>query len=95
MDGGQAQPSAGGEFPGGEERLEGPGGDLGAHAGPGVGDGERGVVPWIDSGAGVTGALVGEVSAGGGDGQGAPVGHGVAGVDGQVEQGLLEPPGSA
>ena len=81
------------KFLGGEERLESAGGYLWAHAGPGVGDGELGVVPWVDAGADMTSTLVGEAAAGGGDGQGAAVRHGIAGVDGQVEQGLLDPPG--
>jgi hypothetical protein len=74
---------------GGEERLEDPGPGRRLHADAGVADRQH----HVPAGAGAElGGGVGlvELDVGGLDGQPAAVGHGVAGVDHQVHQHLLE-----
>ncbi len=85
----QAKPRALADRLGGEERVEGALDHLGRHAGTGVGDADADVL------AGTHAARVGSVGAvevcvAGLDGERATVGHGVAGIDDQVEDRALE-----
>ena len=89
IDGGQPKAGALARGLGGEERLEDSAQVLRRDAGPGVGDGEMGAVagggPGVLNGVGLVdqGDIDGELEF-------AASGHGVAGVDGEVEQRLLE-----
>ena len=89
VDSGQAQAGSLALGLGGVERLAGAGDDLGRHPGAGVADGHgdvaagRQVVP--EGGVGLV-----DLGVGGLDGQGPAAGHGVAGVDGEVDQDLLD-----
>ena len=84
----QPEPGALADRLGGEERIEGARDHVGRHAGAGVGDAERDVLPRRQV-ALARGALV-EPFVGGLDGEAAAVGHGVARVDAEVEQRVLE-----
>ena len=89
VDGGQAEAGALADILGGEERLEDLGHDLGRHAGAGVLDLDQHVLAGRHAVAGELQALaLGDVARA--DGERAAVGHGVAGVDGEVDDHLLE-----
>ena len=81
----QPEPAAGAWALGGEERLEYPLPDLGRHAGPGIRDGQG------DIGARLQfGRLTFHRHQPGVDDEMAALGHGVARVDRQVQQGVLD-----
>ena len=76
---------------GGEERLEDPLQSLGIHSRAGVGHGDADVVAGPDLDAGVRHSeLAVEPFPGGGDGQPTTRCHGIAGVEREVEQDLLQ-----
>ena len=83
-----AQAAAHAELLGGEEGLEDPRQGAAVHAHAVVGDGDLHVVAGRDFEVG--GGVHVEVLEGRFDAQLAPVGHRVAGVEGQVEEGVLE-----
>ena len=89
IDGGQAQAGAAVQFLGGEERLENPAQVLRRDAAAGVAEGQadvaaRGRLGVLMRGGGIQG------DGGGFDAEPAAAGHGVAGIDGQIEQDLLD-----
>jgi len=87
--GGQAQAGAFALGLGGEERLERPVDDVLGHPGAGVADFQADVPPRRQPDA--AGSMVRvDTLAGGGDDQLPACGHGVAGVDGQVDEDLLD-----
>ena len=89
-DGGQAEAGPFARSLGGEQGLEDACPDIGGHADAGVADGQQD----IGAGAGVIGLGIGFVERDivGHDGEPAAFGHGVAGVDGQVQDHLLHLP---
>ena len=88
---GQPEPGALAHLLGGEEGLEDVRLDLGGHAVAGIADREHDVGARLDLGMGPgVGLVQGHVA--GRERQPAPVRHRVAGVDGQVEQDLLDLP---
>ena len=89
VDRGQPEPGSGALALGGVEGLEGVVHHFGRHPGAGVADPQSHVPAGPDPRS--PGHRVGvHDDVGGVDAQGAPVGHGVAGVDGQVDQYLLD-----
>ena len=89
VDGGQPQPSPGALRLGGEERLEHVLGDVGGHSGAAIADPQPHVAAKLCLGPpGDSFVVHGDVA--GVDGQRAAAGHGVAGVDGEVHQHLLQ-----
>jgi hypothetical protein len=91
LDGGQPQAGAAPPFLGGEKRLENAAQIFRGDAGPGIAEGEADELAW--GGLGMEAGL-GRVNmdGGGADQELAAFGHGVAGVDGQVDQNLLQHP---
>ena len=86
---GKTQAAALADILGGVERLEDVAQHLRRHAGPGIGHRQQDVVPGRDVVArGRIGFVEGGVA--GLDDQGATVGHGVARVEGQVQQCVLD-----
>ncbi len=88
VDGGEAEAGAFALFLGGEEGVEDFGDDFGWDTGAGIGDGEA------DEGAGAAVGVGfefvgGELGVGGGERDGTAVGHGVAGIDGEVDDDLF------
>lgn len=73
----------------GKEPLEDMGLDCLGDAGAGIGDLEVDIATWGQWG-GRSGGGVGEGKVGGTEGENTPVGHGIAGVDAEVEQHLVE-----
>ena len=89
IDGGQAQAGALADFLGGEKRLEEMAQGGVVHAAAGVGDAQADEM--AGAGFGIDHAGDGFEDAGSGaDGQASAVGHGVAGVDGEVDQDLFD-----
>ena len=84
IDHAEAEAGALADFLGGEEGLERALGDLGRHAEPGVGDGQLDIVSVWNVGIGL------DPHRAAGEAQHAAVGHGVAGVDREVEHRDLE-----
>ena len=80
----QAEPGALADLLGGEEGLERAGGDVLGHSGAGVADGQLDIAAVVELG------VAADLDLAGGEGQHSAVGHGVAGVDGEVEHGDLE-----
>ena len=91
VDGGKSQAGALARRPGGEEGLEGTGHRLRVHAAAGVADGEFRAQPRPGPGPHRAGGFA-EVGRPGGERQDAPFRHRVAGVQGQVDQHLLDLP---
>ncbi|GJD67564.1 hypothetical protein MMMDOFMJ_0480 [Methylobacterium gnaphalii] len=85
----ESEPGALADLLGGEERLEGLGGHLRRHAGPGVCDGDHHVLALRDAEI-VGGVALVDMRIGGLDGQPAAGGHRVARVDGEVQERALE-----
>ncbi len=88
VDHGEAEPGALAERLGGEERIESTLDHVGGHAGAGVGHAERNVLSWLEFA--LAGAVLVKPAVGGFDGDAAAFRHGVAGVDAEVEQRVLE-----
>ncbi|MNR05622.1 hypothetical protein D3C85_1216650 [compost metagenome] len=85
----QAEPGALADRLGGEERVERLGQDFGCHAGAVVADGDHQVIAGLDRLQGVDVAAV-EVDVGRFNPQFPAIGHGIPGVDDQVEQGVFQ-----
>ena len=89
VDGGQAEPGALADLLGGEERLEDAADHVGRDADAGVLHLDQQVFAGGDAELGELQAFaLGDVA--GADGEGAAVGHGIPGVDGQVDDDVLE-----
>ena len=89
IDHGQAQPAAAAVGLGGKEGIERPCDDFGRHAGDGVADRHQHILAGLHVGVG---GGIGPVEMGIRrlDGEPAAVGHGVTGVDGEVQQRIFQ-----
>ena len=85
----QSQAGSATHFFGGKERFKGAGLNGLGHAGSGVGNGEEDVLARFGVGVG-GGEFLAEQDVGGFNGQPPAVGHGVAGVNSQVDDDLFE-----
>ena len=89
VDHAEAEARPGADRLGGEERLEGLAPHLFRHARPGVGDGDQHIAAGADLGVhlGIVGVEADKADV---DGELAPAGHGVAGVDSEIEHCVLQ-----
>ena len=82
-DSGKAEAGALANFLGGEKRFENLVDDAGRNACAGIGDADKHIIDWPGSDV-LAGFIDGERDVPGLDGQGAAVGHRIAGVDAEV-----------